>query len=119
MYTFEEFIIAVYWEVDDALKVLTSGQRLRGRGFAPGLSDAEVITMEIIAEYQGIDADKAIWQYCHRHWQAWFPQLSSRSSFVRQSANLWQYKQLIQGQLAVKLGAFADEVHLIDGLPMR
>jgi Transposase DDE domain/Arm DNA-binding domain len=30
-----------------------------------------------------------------------------------------QYKQLIQGQLAVQLGAFADDVHLIDGLPMR
>ncbi len=50
MYTFEEFMIAVYYEVDDALKVLTSGQSLRGRGFVPGLSDAEV-------EYQGIDAD--------------------------------------------------------------
>jgi hypothetical protein len=87
MYTFEEFIIAVYCEVDDALKVLTSGQSLRGRGFEPGLSDAAVIAMEIIAEYQGIDADKAIWQYFHRHWQAW-PQLPVRSNFVRQSANL-------------------------------
>lgn len=119
MYTFEEFIIAVYCEVDDVLKKLTSGQTLRGRGFPPGLSDAEVIAMELIAEYQGIDADKAIWQYFHRHWQAWFPQLPSRSNFVRQSANLWQYKQLIQRQLAVQLGAFLDDVHLIDGLPMR
>ena len=119
MYTFEEFIIAVYCEVEDALKVLTSGQPLRSRGFAPGLSDAEVIAMEIIAEYQGIDADKAIWRYFQRHWLTWFPQLPGRSNFVRQSANLWQYKQLIQQQLAVRLGAFADDVHLIDGLPMR
>jgi IS5 family transposase len=119
MYTFEEFIIAVYCAVDDALKVLTSGQRLRGRGFAPGLSDAEVMAMEIIAEYQGIDADKAIWQYFRRHWQGWFPGLPGRSNFVRQSANLWQYKQLIQAQLAGQLGALADDVHLIDGLPMR
>jgi hypothetical protein len=118
MYTFAEFIIAVYCVVDDALKVLTSHQSLRGRGFAPGLSDAEVIAMEIIAEYQGIDADKAIWQYFQRHWSDWFPQIPSRSNFVRQSANLWQYKQLIQRQLAVQLGAFADDVHLIDGLPM-
>jgi hypothetical protein len=99
MYTFAEFIIAVYCVVDDALKVLTSHQSLRGRGFAPGLSDAEVIAMEIIAEYQGIDADKAIWQYFQRHWSDWFPQIPSRSNFVRQSANLWQYKQLIQRQL--------------------
>jgi hypothetical protein len=119
MYTFEEFIIAVYCAVDDELKVLTSGQRLRGRGFAPGLSDAEVMAMEIIAEYQGIDADKAIWQYFRRHWRGWFPGLPVRSNFVRQSANLWQYKQLIQAQLAIQLGALADDIHLIDGLPMR
>jgi Transposase DDE domain len=30
-----------------------------------------------------------------------------------------QYKQLIQAQLAGQLGALADDVHLIDGLPMR
>jgi IS5 family transposase len=118
MYTFEEFIIAVYCAVDDALKVFTTGQVLRHRGFAPRLSDAEVIAMEIIAEYQGIDADKSIWQYFQRHWLAWFPGMPSRSNFVRQSANLWQYKQLMQTHLAQELGAFADDVHLIDGLPM-
>jgi IS5 family transposase len=118
MYTFEEFIIAVYCTVDDELKILTSGQVLRHRGFAPGLSDAEVIAMEIIAEYLGIDADKSIWQYFQRHWLVWFPGLPSRSNFVRQGANLWQYKQLIQTHLAQQLGAFADDVHLIDGLPI-
>ena len=119
MYTFDEFIIAVYCVVDDTLKVLTSGQRLRGRGFEPGLSDAEVMAMEIIAEYQGIDSDKGIWQYFQRHWCDWFPQLPGRSSFVRQSANLWQYKQLMQTELARQIGAFADDVHLIDGLPIQ
>lgn len=119
MYTLEEFIIAVYCEVDNELKILTTDQVLRQRGFAPGLSDAEVITMEIVAEYLGIDADKSIWQYFQRHWLAWFPGLPSRSNFVRQSTNLWQYKQLMQTQLATQLGAFADDVHVIDGLPMR
>ncbi len=119
MYSVEEFIIAVYCCVDDELKALTQGKPIRGRGFEPGLSDAEVVTMEIVGEYQHYDSDKGIWSYFRRHWRSWFPQLSSRSSFVRQAANLWQYKQRLQQQLAVKLGAFADEVHLIDGLPMR
>ncbi len=43
--------------------------------------------------------DKTNWQYFSRHWRDWFPNLPSRSSFVRQSANLWQYKQRIQHQL--------------------
>jgi hypothetical protein len=119
MYTFEELIIAVYCKVDNELKILTTNRVLRQRGLAPGLSDAEVITMEIVAEYLGIDADKSIWQYFQRHWHNWFPALASRSSFVRHSANLWEYKRLIQTQLVTQLGAFADDVHLIDGLPMR
>jgi hypothetical protein len=49
MYTFEAFIIAVYCAVDEALKVLTSGHRLRGRGFTPGLSDAAVIATNFIS----------------------------------------------------------------------
>ena len=120
MYTIEEFIIAIYCAVDDELKILISKQApLRSRGFEPSLSDAEVLTLEIVAEYQGIDKDKAIWQYFHRHWHSLFPNLPSRSTFVRQSANLWQYKRLLQQRFAELLGAFKSEVHLIDGLPMR
>ena len=89
------------------------------RGFAPRLPPAEVLTMQIVREYQGIDTDKGIWQYFRGHWQAWFPQLSSRTSFVRQAANLWQYKRLLQQQLAERLGAFDERVHIVDGLPIR
>jgi hypothetical protein len=74
--------------------------------------------MEIVAEYQGIDHDQAIWCYFRRHWQSFFPHLPSRSAFVRQAASLWQYKQLLQQKLAERLGASSDNIHLIDGLPL-
>jgi IS5 family transposase len=118
MFSIEEFIIAVFCCVDDLLKEVTQGQPIRSKGFAPALADSEVIAMEIVAEYQGIDADQAIWRYFRRHWLTWFPGLSSRSAFVRQAANLWQYKELLQQRLAVELGAFADSVHLVDGIPI-
>ena len=119
MYSIEEFIIAVYCCVVDELEVLTQAQPLRSRGFEPGLTDAEVLTMEIVGEYQNYDSDKGIWSYFRRHWQRWFPKLSSRSTFVRQAANLWQFKHRLQQRLAAALGAFEEDVHLIDGLPMR
>ena len=119
MYSIEEFIIAVYCCVVDELEMLTQAQPLRSRGFEPGLTDAEVLTMEIVGEYQNYDSDKGIWSYFRRHWQRWFPKLSSRSTFVRQAANLWQYKHRLQQRLAAALGAFEEDVHLIDGLPMR
>jgi hypothetical protein len=97
---------------------VTQEQPIRHGGFAPALSDAEVLTMEIVGEYRGIATDKGIWQYFRQHWLAWFPILSSRTSFTRQAANLGQYKSLIQHRLAARLGAFSNPVYLIDGFPI-
>jgi hypothetical protein len=119
MYSIEEFIIAVYCCVEDEVQALTQAQPIRSRGFEPGLSDAEVLTMEIVGEYQNYDSDQGIWSYFRRHWHSWFAKWSSRSTFVRQAANLWQYKHRLQQRLATTLGAFEEDVHLIDGLPMR
>lgn len=47
-----------------------------------------------------------------------FPQMKSRSTFVRQAANLWQYKQKLQQLLARSLGALSDNTHMIDGIPI-
>jgi hypothetical protein len=44
--------------------------------------------------------------------------MTSRSTFVRQAANLWSYKQELQQRLATNLGGFQDSIHLIDGLPI-
>lgn len=76
------------------------------------------MTMEIVAEYRGIETDVGIWKYFREHWQAWFPALKSRTTFVRQAANLWQYKAILQQKLAEQLGALDDDVHLIDGVPI-
>ena len=74
--------------------------------------------METVGEFLGIDAEKQIWHYFRRHWLPWFPRLGSRSSFVRQAANLWCIKQLLQEKLAGSLGAYGAPVHLIDGFPL-
>ena len=83
---------------------VTTGIKLRTRGFAPRLSDGEVITLEIVGEVLGYDGDEAIWIYFRRHWAAWFPGLGNRSTFVRQAANLWRVKQLLHARLVAELG---------------
>ncbi|MBO1348832.1 MAG: IS982 family transposase [Hormoscilla sp. GUM202] len=114
----EELIVAVYCCVDDLLKNILKEHPPRQRGFAPSLTDAEVITMEIVGEFQGIDPDKGIWEYFKHHWLDLFPQLKTRTTFTRQAANLWMYKQESQKRLAWKLGGFSDPIHLIDGIPI-
>ena len=46
MFSIDEFIIAVFCCVDDLLTSVTQGQPIRHGGFAPALSDAEVLTIE-------------------------------------------------------------------------
>lgn len=114
----EHFIITVYCWVDEALAVLTKGQRLRQRGFAPGLSDVEVITLEVVGEFLGIDTDSRLWRYFHGHWLAWFPKLGSQANFAKQAAHLWWMKQQLQCHIANGLGAFDDRLHIADGFPI-
>ncbi|MEL6929152.1 MAG: IS982 family transposase, partial [Cyanobacteria bacterium J06600_6] len=46
MFSTEDFIITVFCNVDDLWQEITQGQKIRLRGFAPSLSDSEIITME-------------------------------------------------------------------------
>jgi hypothetical protein len=114
----EDFIIMIYCLIDEMLKKMQTRYKIRQRGFSPSLSDSEMITMEIVAEFLGIDTDKGAWSYFHHHWLDWFPRLGSRANFAKHAANLWQITQQLQKELAGKLGAFSDQLHLADGFPM-
>ena len=87
------FIVGVFCLIDDRLE---GRQRsYRSRGPSPKLSDSEVITMEVVGEFLGIDTDKAIYEYFKRHYPEWFPRLLEvhRTTFARQAANLWKVKE--------------------------
>lgn len=114
----EDFIITVFCLIDDEFKKILHGHKLRTRGRKPGLIDSEVLTMEIVGEFLGIDSDKGIWSYFKIHWRHFFPDIPDRTNFVRQAANLHMVKRLLQERFASSLGAYFDELHIIDGLPM-
>ena len=114
----DDFIIAVFLVVCDQYQVIQKEYRLRRGGFAPALTDEEVITMEICGEYFKIECDKDIFAYFHTHYRHFFPKLTDRSLFVRQAANLWQVKAAIQRRLVVVSGQASDPVQVIDTLPL-
>ena len=114
----DDFIIAIFCLIDDALKKVLKGKKLRQRGPAPGLKDSEVITMEIVGEFLKKDCDKAIWEYFKSHWLHFFPEIPDRSNFVKQAANLHIIKRILQENLAAVLNAFGDSLHIVDGFPM-
>lgn len=114
----EDFIIKVFCWVEEHLDSLIGDHRLRQRGFAPKLTDSEVITMEVVGEFLGLDTDVGIWKYFGRHGSSWFPKLGSRTTFAQQAANLWVIKQRLHQQLLIDLGAVTDPLHIVDGCPM-
>ena len=109
------FVVAVFCLIDDRLK----GRRIRQRGPAPKLSDAEVLTIEVVGEFLGLDTDKGIHLFFRRHYAEWFPALGEvhRTTFARQAANLWKIKEdLWQEFLA--LAPHDPTFALVDSMPL-
>src|ERR1044071_5273769 len=85
------FMIAVYCLIEDSLPE----RRLRQRGPQPTLRDSEVLTIEVVGEFLGLDTESNIFAHFCRHYSDWFPGLRqiTRTTFTRQAANLWKVKQ--------------------------
>jgi hypothetical protein len=109
------FIVSVFCLIDDRLK----GKRIRQRGPAPKLSDAEVLTIEIIGEFLGLDTDKAIHLFFRRHYAEWFPTLAEvhRTTFARQAANLWKIKERLWQEF-LALAPHDPTFALVDSMPL-
>ncbi len=82
------------------------------------MSDEEVITIEICGEFFKHSTDKDIFNYFKAHYQDWFPNLKDRTLFVRQAANLWQFKALIQQQIVNVAEQLFAPIQVIDTLPL-
>jgi hypothetical protein len=111
------FIVSVFCLTDDWLQ---EGRRIRQRGPEPTLADSEVLTMEIVGEFLGIDTDEGIYTYFRRHYAKWFPALLRgvhRTTFTRQAANLWVVKRMLcgtAGRISARPGALRPR-----GVPHR
>jgi len=118
----DELIIASFCELDDAmtqyLQRLPKG-RLRERGPQPTLCDSEVLCLEVIGAYLGLEQDQAIYHYFRRHYSHFFPGLLKihRTTFVRQATNLSHLKEQLW-QHWLKDTPHQRSFGLIDSLPL-
>jgi hypothetical protein len=115
----EMFIVAVFCLTDDFVRAIAREHKLRRRGPAPVLADSEVLTIEAVGEFLGLDTDRALHAYFRRHFGHLFPGLRAvhRTTFLRQAANLWAVKAALWQHLAAATGHDAALV-LVDSLPV-
>lgn len=114
----DHFIIAVYCLACEEYRAIQSQQRIRQAGFAPKFTDEEAITIEVCGEVFGLATDEAIYEYFQDHYAHFFPNLPERSQYVRQVANLWMVKTMIQQRLVCQSGQAAEPIQVIDTLPV-
>jgi len=92
------FIVTVFCLIDAPIK---APGRLRERGPAPTLFDPEVLTIEVVGEFLGLDEDTELFAYFRRRYAHFFPNLRSvhRTTLSRQAANLWKVKEFLWHKL--------------------
>lgn len=115
----DTLIVTVFCLIDDTLPSCLEGRSLRARGPQPQLGDSEVLCIEVVGEYLGLDQERQMFAYFRRHFAHFFPTLRRvhRTTFTRQAANLWQVKARVWQQLLTAM-TLNRELALIDSFPL-
>lgn len=115
----DDLMVATYCLINDALRPLAGGRRVRQRGPDPMLADAKVLTLEVVGVLLGLDQDAGIYRFFRQHYRAWFPALACvhRTTFTRQAANLWAIKEQLW-QFLSALVPHDPHIALIDSFPL-
>ncbi len=113
-------IITCFCTIDELLPIITQGKHLRERGPGPKPADSEVITMELVATYLGLSQDKDVFTYFRRHYAHFFPAMAQvdRTTFVRQTANLWRVKERLWCLIRDSLLLYDPTLAIVDSMPI-
>lgn len=101
-------IITCFCTIDELLPIITQGKHLRERRPGPKPADSEVITMELVATY------------FRRHYAHFFPAMAQvdRTTFVRQTANLWRVKERLWCVIRDSLLLYDPTLAIVDSMPI-
>lgn len=113
-----DYIINVFCLIDDLYKELLQTVKIRKSGYAPILTDSELITMLIVGEFLSISDNKKIWLYFKSNYLNYFPHLDivRYKIFNKQATNLWHIIRIIHNKLLTKIGSW--DLYLADGIPL-
>lgn len=82
------FLTTVYCIVDDWYQQACKPHKPRRPGPAPTMSDSEVLTLAVLAQWHPTREETAVVAHAQRHWGDYFPCLLSQSAFNRRCRDL-------------------------------
>jgi len=84
---FDTFLVALYTVVDDLYREHCAPKKPRRPGKKPELSDPEVLTLLVLAQWFGNNQRRVV-RYASQHWRSYFPKLLSQSATNRRGHDL-------------------------------
>ena len=114
----ETFLTAVYTLVDDLYRERVAGVLAHRPGPAPSLSDSEVLTLAICAEWGPWDSERGFWRFVCQRLGHLFPRLVDQSEFNRRRRSLYPALATIQRAVAERLGVHLERERLLDTKPV-
>jgi hypothetical protein len=117
----DTFLVTVYVLVADLYRERFAPRKPRRPGARPELSDEEVLTLVLLAQWLPQRSERAFLRYAAAHWRAYFPRLLHQSAFNRRARDLGQVLAALGPAVATlarqRLG-LARAYQVWDGLPI-
>jgi hypothetical protein len=107
------FLVAVYVVVDDWWQGQHSAAP-RGPGRPALLSESEVLTLVLVAQWPRWRSERDFWRFAQAHLRPYFPALGSQSQFNRRVRAAEPALRALHAALSVQLGGAGDVYHVLD-----
>lgn len=114
------FLTTVYYVVDEVYQTAFAPLKPKRRGAKPELSDSEVITLAVVAQWQSGWGERTFLAYAKGHWRSYFPRLLSQGAFNRRVRDLAGVIARIGPLVAADVDAHlvAGDAEVLDGVPV-
>ena len=116
----DTLVTALYVRVDDLLAENPYwAPRRPVVGFAPKLSDAELVTLAVISALLGYDNESQFMRFAHAHLRPWFPYLPNRDGYNKRLRRSGEMIARVMGCLARECESWHHDVWLVDSTPVE
>jgi hypothetical protein len=113
MLDLDSFLVSLYVLVDDWWKLKHSSQPPRA-GRPALLTDSEVITLAILAQWPRFRSERDFWRFAHAHLRPYFPKLCSQSQLNRRVRSVEPDLRDFQRAVARTLCGVSEVYHVLD-----
>jgi hypothetical protein len=117
----DTFLVTVYCVIDDLYRRHAGPVRAHLPGRPGELSDSEVLTLTILAQWQPTGSERQFIAWAAKHWRAYFPRLLSQSAFNRRARHLYGVLARLSGWIRTAVEDQVDDARvyeIIDGVPV-